>query len=144
MARAVIAEEARLWQYNGTSWEQARGNHSSTILASAARTATTNSMDQTNYNGRGLHLVIDCTAATDTPSIVFTIQGKDELSAAYYTILASAAITGISTTVLRVYPGLTAVANTVASDVLPRIWRVNAVHADMDSITYRVGASVIL
>lgn len=110
---------------------------------SAARTATTNSGDLDNGQHRGLHLTINVTAITSTPSVVFTIQGKDEISGSYYTILASAAITGTGTTVLRVYPGLTASANTVANDVLPKTWRVLATHADGDSITYSVGACLI-
>lgn len=123
---------------------QVHGNGNYTILASAARTADTQSADQPNYNGRGLHLVIDATASADTPSVVFTIQGKDALSGQYYTILASAAVTGISTTVLRVYPGLTAVGNLTANDILPAIWRVDCNAADADSITYSIGASTIL
>ncbi len=114
-----------------------------TPFASAARTATGNSGDLDNGQHRGLHLVIDATAATSTPSVVFTIQGKDETSGQYYTILASAAVTGISTTVLRVYPGLTAASNLVANDVLPKTWRVLATHGDSDSLTYSVGASLI-
>lgn len=110
---------------------------------SAARTATTNSGDLDNGQHRGLHVVIDVTAVSATPSVVFTIQGKDEVSGAYYTLLASAAITGTGTTVLRVYPGLTASANLVANDVLPKTWRVLATHADSDSITYSVGACLI-
>lgn len=62
----------------------------------------------------------------------------------YYTILASAAITGTGTTVLRVYPGLTAASNLVANDILPSTWRVNLVHADSDSITYSVAAQVVI
>ncbi len=112
-----------------------------TILASAARTATTNGDDQFNGGARGVHVVIDATAATATPSVVFTIQGKDPVSGQYYTLLASAAITGVSTTVLRVFPGATVAANTVANDCLPGVWRVIATHADADSITYSVGAS---
>lgn len=119
-------------------------NESVTIFASAARTATVNGDDQINDGGKGLHVVIDCTADPGTASVVFTVQGKDEVSAKYYTIIASAAITGTGTTVLRVYPGLTAAANTVVSDVLPRVWRVIATHADAESLTYSVGASVIL
>lgn len=114
-----------------------------TLLASAARTATVNTADQTNYGFRGLHVIIDATAASLTPSVVFTIQGKDSLSGKYYTILASAAVTGISTTILRVFPGATASANVTANDQLPTTWRVNCVHADTDSITYSVGASYL-
>lgn len=129
--------------YNGATFDRLRTNTDNTIYASAARTADPTAVDQTNYNGRGLHVVIDVTAVTATPSVVFTIQGKNSLGVVY-TILASAAITGTGTTVLKVYPGLTGAANAVANDVLPRTWNIKAVHADTDSITYSVTASVIL
>lgn len=113
------------------------------VFASVARTETVASTTFGNPGYRGLHLIIDATASADTPSVVFTIQGHSPLGDDYYTILASAAITGTGTTVLRVYPGLTAANNTVANDVLPHLWRVNAVHADADSITYSVAATLI-
>ena len=114
-----------------------------TLLASAARTALQTGSDQTNNAYRGLVVTIDATAAADTPSVTFTIQGKDDLSGKYYTILASAAVTGISTTVLRVYPGLTASANVTANDVLPKTWRLTVAVADADSLTYSVGATLL-
>lgn len=113
------------------------------VLASAARIATENSEWFTNHNYRGVDVVIDVTAITDSPSVVFTIQGQDVTSGQAYTILASAAITATGTTVLRVYPGLTAAANTVANFALPRYWRVRAAHGDADPITYSVGFSAI-
>lgn len=130
--------------FNGTSWDRERSNQDLTAFTSAARTATPTPFDGTNYNGKGLHLVIDCTAVTSSPSVVFTIQGKDALSGKFYTILASAAIVGTGTTVLRVYPGLTVAANLVASDILPRSWRLIATHGNADSITYSVGYSLVL
>jgi hypothetical protein len=115
-----------------------------TILASAARTATANGADQDNIAGhRGVVVFIDCTASADTPSVVFTVQGKEPNGTAYYTLLASAAVTGASDTVLTVYPGCVAVANSVANLPLPRVWRVIATHADADSITYSVTACLI-
>lgn len=113
-----------------------------TVLASAARTATPDTVELEVAGYRGLHLIIDCTAAADTPSVVFTIQGVDRVSAKVYTILASAAITGTGTTILRVGPGLTASANVVANDVLPPVIRILATHADGDSITYSVGLAL--
>lgn len=119
-----------------------------TLFESKARTLDSNSRDIKNSDfvkssGTGLVVVIDVTAVTDSPSVVFTIQGKDPTSGKFYTILASAAITGTGTTVLRVHPDLTAAANTVAKDMLPAVWRVSADHADADSITYSVGASMV-
>jgi hypothetical protein len=119
-------------------------NREVTVFASAAYTASQNSADLKNPYGRGVIVTIDATASAATPSVVFTIQGKSSLGSDYYTILASAAITGAGTTVLRVYPGLTASANAVASDVLPIYWRVAAVAGDADSLTYSVSANIIL
>lgn len=113
------------------------------LLASAARTATVNTADQINPGKSGVEIIIDVTAIAATPSVVFTIQGFDPLSGKYYTILASAAITGTGTTVLRVGPGLTAAANTVANFNLPRNWRVACTHGDADSITYSLAAQLV-
>ncbi len=114
-----------------------------TVFSSAARTATTNGSDLESRAGRGIHVVIDVTAIASSPSVVFTIQGKDATSGKYYTILASAAITGTGTTVLRVFPGATAANNTIANDSLPGLWRIIATHGNSDSITYSVGASYV-
>jgi hypothetical protein len=130
--------------YNGATHDRARNNNDITVFTSTARTATPTAFTGTNYNARGLHLVIDVTAATSTPSTVFTILGVDAISGGTYTILASAAIVGVGRTVLRVYPGLTAAANLVASDILPRSWSVTAAHGNANSQTYSVGASLIL
>ncbi len=119
-----------------------------TLLASAARTADVNTEDQHNahihgHPIRGVKVTIDATAIAATPSVVFTIQGKDPLSGQYFTVLASAAVTATGTTVLTVYPGIAASANVAASDVMPTTWRVNCDHADADSITYSINADLL-
>lgn len=113
-----------------------------TVLSSAARTATPDTYEYEVSGYRGLHLTIDATASAATPSVVVTILGVDRASSSTYTLLASAAITGTGTTVLRVGPGLTAAANTVANDVLPPVIRIQSVHGDADSITYSIGMSL--
>lgn len=131
------------WQLDGAGLaERVRGNINVTAISSAARTATNNSGDLTNYNGRGLHVVLDVTAA-GTGSITITIQGKDAVSGQYYTLLAGAAVTTNSTNTYKVYPGLTAAANAVASDILPRTYRILITHNNANSITYSVGVSVV-
>ena len=112
------------------------------VLPSAARTATLNS-DDLDCQGRGVHVIIDVTAISATPSVVPKIQGYDPLSGKYYDVLVGVAITATGTTVLKVYPGIVASANVAASDVVPPVWRVRMEHADADSITYSVGAVVI-
>lgn len=114
-----------------------------TALA-AAGAGTVNSADQSNLASRGLHLVIDITAVTGTPTLTVTIQGKDAVSGKYYTILASAALSAVATTVLRVYPGLTAAANTIANDVLPKDWRVTyTVAGGTPAVTATISAALI-
>jgi hypothetical protein len=126
---------------NGSSADLAVGNVEATLLASAERIATTSSADQTNYNGRGCAVTFDFTVETDAGvSIVVTVEGKDSTSGKYYTILASAAITGVGTTVLTVFPGAVAVANSVANALLPRKWRVTVTPADNKRATYSVGS----
>lgn len=115
-----------------------------TILPSAARTATpTVDTFQVAGDVRGLLVIIDCTAATATPSVVFTIKGVDQVSGKTWDVLASAAVTATGTTVLRVSPHLTAAANLIAKDLVPSSFTVSAVHADTDSITYSVSAQVV-
>ena len=131
------------YQYNNATWERPRSNHEVSVLASAARTASVNSADLTNYNARGVVVVVDVTAVTATPSLVVTLAGKDTLSGQYLPYLDSAAITGTGQTILTVYPGCIAVANRLVNHPLPRVWRVQVVAADTDSITYSVGANYI-
>lgn len=115
-----------------------------TVLASAARTATP-TVDTFTISGAtsGLVVVIDVTAASATPSVVFTVQGVDQVSGKTWDILASAAVTAIGTTVLRISPHLTGAANTIAKDIVPAAFTVTAVHADADSITYSIGAQAV-
>lgn len=110
-----------------------------TIYASAARTATPDTSEiELPVGAQALFVVIDVTAVTATPSVVFTVSGVDRVSGKLFTLLASAAITGTGTTVLRVSPHLTASANLIAKDHVPPVIRVAPVHGDADSITYSV------
>ena len=108
---------------------------SQVIFTSAARTATPTPATIQCASSQGL-FYINVTAASVTPSVVFTISGVSPNGDVLYTILASAAITGTGLTVLRVSPHLTAAANTIAKDILPASLHIAPVHADADSITY--------
>lgn len=130
--------------FNGTAWDRTRGNTEETILASAARTVTLNSADFINYNAKGLHVIINVTALTAAPSIVPFIQGKDPISGTYYDILEGLPITTTGINIIKVYPGISAVVNVSASDLLPRTYRVRMVHANGNSITYSVAGALVL
>jgi len=135
---------ARNSLFNGTAWDRARGNTEATVLASAARTTTTNSADQTNYNARGVHVLLNVTVVPGVDTVTLSIQGKDPVSAVYYTLLTGLAVVGAGMNVYKVFPGITAVANGTASDVLPRTWRVAVTHSAATSFTYSVGAALVI
>lgn len=115
------------------------------LITHSAAAAGVNGADQTNMTQRGLKLVVDITAITGTaPTLTVTIQGKDSVSGKYYTLLASAALTAVGTTVLTVYPGISATANIRADDVLPRSWRViTAIAGTTPAVTATIAASLV-
>jgi hypothetical protein len=113
------------------------------LYPSAARTATPTAHEEVKImSGNALTVVVNCTASSSTPSVVFKIQGKSA-SGVWYDILSSAAVTGAATVVMRVGPALTAVSNLAALHPLPSIFQVVATHADSDSITYSVDYCVM-
>jgi hypothetical protein len=87
---------------------------------------------------RGARIFIKATAATSTPSVVFTFEVHDPITDTYYSLLASAAVTGISNNVYEIGPGVALVANLAAGKNIGRGFRVTATHADTDSITYSI------
>ena len=117
-------------------------NRSVSVGDLAAVTASTTNFDLSNRNARGVHLIIDITARTSTSTLTVTIQGKDPVSGKYYDILATTALSATGTTVLKVYPGLTAAANAAANDIIPVEWRVKAVVASAGAITCTLGANM--
>jgi len=79
----------------------------------------------------------------DSNTVAFTLQGKDIASGKYYTILESAVLTAVATTILKVYPNFTASANLIAKDCLPQDFRVIATNTNDSSITYSVGINLL-
>lgn len=123
--------------------EPSFNNQDLVILTSLVRAASANGVDRTNHNSRGLIIVIDVTVAPGVDTVTFTLQGKDPASGKYFTVLASAAIVAVSTVILRVGPGLTAAANLVANDILPRTWRLITTHSAATNFTYSVGGILV-
>jgi hypothetical protein len=81
---------------------------------------------------------IDVSAVTDTPSVVFAIQGWDPAAQEWFDLIVSAAVTGTGVTFLHVGNSAVNTANVSANFALPARVRVRATHADADSITYSV------
>lgn len=113
------------------------------LLASGARTTTQTSADLTNYNGRGISVVLDVTNIAAAPSVTVTINMKDTTSGKYKLLLAGAAVTTAVTNRYVVYPGLTAAANAVASDHLGRVFQIVVTANNANSGTYSVGYQIL-
>jgi len=133
--------------FNTTSWDRFYGNYEITLLASATRNSTTTSPTQTNYNARGVIVVIKVTAVPGTDTITVYIDGHDPASNDWYVLLTGSAL---DTTGIRAYvvcPGAGSAVgdiDAVSSHPLPRKWRVRVVHSAATDFTYSVGASYVL
>jgi len=138
--------------FNGANWDRARSNAPSTGLASGARTASTPTPDQTNYNGRGAKIFLDITATpNNTETLQVTIEEKDPVSNKYVQIAAFPALTASAlgatpTTETYLYEIGPGISETIAVSkhelqalLLSRTWRVNVLHSAAGSWTYSVG-----
>lgn len=137
--------------YNGTSWDRVRNNTQGTLFASAARTATVSSPTQTNYNARGVQVIVNVTAVSGTGGLIVSIRGIDPISGSYYRLnVDPATITATGLYVYELYPGSTtamsgALPNVTqrSSGVLPRTWYGSVFANDSSSYTYSVSYSLI-
>lgn len=116
---------------------------SKTLYASAARTATVTGDAQLNRGHRGLHLIVDLTVLAAAETVTPKLQGQDPASGKWYDLLVGAAISATGTNVYKVYPGIAAVANGAASDVVPATWRVVLTHSSTGAHTYSVGVNLL-
>ena len=122
---------------------RARANRGGlSLLASAARTVTTNSTTQTNRNWRGVHITINVTAHGGGLGIVPHIQGNDPITGTFYDILIGTTIAATGFIVIKAYPGIAPVAGGAASDLLPYNWRFQMEALDATSHTYQVTAQL--
>lgn len=128
--------------YAGTltnNWRRPRGNENQTLLTSVGRTITTSSADFKNYNARGVMCFWNWTIAGATPSLIFTIEGKDPISGLYFALATAAAQTTIGARIVIMYPTVTG-----GSSPLSLTWRVTITHNNANSNTYSVSADLIV
>ena len=118
-----------------------------TIAPSAARAATASftSSDYSNPGYRGIKVYLDVTLDPASAAITLTLQGKDPASGDYHTLLASAAVSAVTTgpNVYQIFPGAPATSNVSANTQLPKVWRVIVTGADTDSMTYSISCDLL-
>lgn len=134
--------------FNGTTWDRARNNHYVNIDTSAAHTSTFNGATATNFNGRGVMVYINVTAASGTPSMLAKLQYSFDgtnFFDADTTNLQSTAITGIGAYVMMVYPGIATAANKALNGILPRTWRMGyTISGSSPSLTFATWAAYLV
>lgn len=133
--------------FNGSNWDRQRGTTPLTLLSSSARTADTNSSDQTNYNWCGLIIILNVSAQSGG-SVKLGLQLKDSISGNYVTVwTATAAQTAVGTYTYLLYPGALDAASWTEKVQLAgpsRTWRITTTTANGSSITYSVSADMLL
>jgi hypothetical protein len=134
--------------FNGSNWDRWRGNTEGTILASAARTATTTSPVQTNHNAKGVMVFLRVSIASGTGGLQLKIQGRDPVTNVGLDLnILPTSITAAGWYIFEIYPGVNGTSTyvtQVTSGILPRSWQVLVTHIDGSSYTYSVGYSLIL
>lgn len=107
----------------------------------AGITSTQTSQDFTNEWGCGAEIYVNMTAV-GTGSVTLTIQGKDETSGTYYTVLQGAPITTNGFTRYQIFPGSAITANSSANDLFPFKWRIIMTANNANPTTYSVGVTI--
>lgn len=135
-------------QFNGTTWDRARGNTAVTAEVSSAKVASGNSAAVTNHSARGAVFFINVSAVSGTtPTLAVRVQMQDPVGSGWVDIpgAVTASITGVSLVALAVYPGATVAANAAVSYPLPRNYRLAwTIGGTSPSFTFSVGAQYIL
>lgn len=134
-------------RYNGSTWDRVYGNVESTLLASAARTSTTGTSNQTNRGALGVHIILRVTVASGTGGLSVLIYGIDPVSGVAYQL--NAAPTAVTTTGIfcyEIHPGAVTAGVAVpqrTSGRLPRSFTVTVSHGDASSYTYSLGQCLL-
>ncbi len=141
---------AYLLAWNGATSDRQRNNTEGTLLASAARTASTFSANQTNYNARGVILGLNVTVI-GTGSVSVRMYPIDPAVGNINSPLGSSiAVTATGRYQYVLYPGVAAPATGSMSTIgafslpLPRQWQAGVIHTDGSSWTYSLSFAYIV
>lgn len=112
------------------------------VLASAARTTLQSSGVLVNGGGQQLIVYIN-TTVIGSASLTVTVSGVvPSAQATLYTLLASAAISTNTLTILRISPHLTAAANAIAKEIVPALFQIDVAVGNANPGTYSLSYSL--
>lgn len=136
-----------LFNSASSNWERWRSNLDGALLASAARTTTTVSATQTNYNARNVVLALNVTVNPGgAETLRLDLQGSPDGGTIWYTVAngtASAFGGAAGDQIVSVGPGDSAgwndgTGSTGRATSCPRTWRARVTHSGAGSWTYSV------
>lgn len=113
------------------------------ITGSTWKTDTVVSSTIKNNFWSGGNFLLDINDTLGTASVVLTIQGLDETSGEFYTLLTSAAKTAPGQTLMTIFPGAPTTANVSANLQIPKFFRAILYVPAGDSVKATVGVSLI-
>lgn len=116
------------------------------LITHVAASVGVSGTDIADSGAKGVQVGINITAGTGTtPTLQVLVEGKDEASGVYYTLLDSTAVAATAGfTLMSLYPGLPVTAKVSANQVLPRVWRVRTViGGTTPAVTATVGVTAI-
>ena len=152
-AEAVAAEEASRTVREllrevtgGYELSAAPSDAPADIIASGARSTTTNSADQVNAGVFGIVAVLNLTAFTTAASLTLKVQRKNADGTYSDIFTAPAAVTALGKYVYIVTSGVGAAGGQVdgtGNVGLPGDWRISVVHGNANSHTYAVGGQLL-
>lgn len=101
--------------------------------------------DSSQLTGGATHTayVADTVQGAPGSYVIPSVGGYDDAMGKDYGIISGAAITSPGTVVLRIYPGLTPIANQTVSDCLPQKFQVIMTPSNAAPTTYSVGLHMI-
>lgn len=151
LLKLATLSHSLLYTSKNATFDRQRGNDEITVMASAARTASAQSADQTNYNHRGVLVALKVTVNPGgAETLIIAVTFKEPIGGAYRVMAVSAALFGAGGTGeyrILMYPGVAAASQEIDQTVgypLPRTWRVEITNSSTGSWTYSVSAMPIL
>lgn len=121
---ATAANQASANTRLDTLISQTAPNTTVTAMTLTGATSNQNGADQTNLYYRGTVCFVNISSITG--SVIISIRNKDSVSGGIVSLLSSASISTTGTTIMYVYPGMTATANSKQDALLARTWNLNA------------------
>lgn len=143
-----LSVAAFMFADNGTTKDRWRSNTESTLLVSAARTVTTVTATQTNYNGRGLTALLHVSAKAAATTLTVYLQELNVVTGLFNTIAQSTAFAASagSAYVVAFGPGIVSADypsfGIGRSVYVPRTYVLVVEPSDANSVTYSLTGAV--